>query len=628
MLTLVQIILALLTLSMLPAAAFGQGAAAADMADAPRMAVQYTVSIDAPAPLDQLLEKNLDLMRFRGNASIDFEQLQRLVRSAPEQAKTLLATEGYFNAEVSAEVSPKVNPVLASDGARVLVKVEPGAPVLVDSVDLVLDGFASAPGASGAPAFDAQALKDSWSLKQGQVFRQSDWEQAKRALLRQVVQTRYPRAQMSQSQATVDTETRRARLRVELVSGPEMRFGEVHIEGLQRYPGAIVSKLNQIKPGDVYNEAALQAYQSRLQNTGYFSNVVVSVDAAGVNAADDGLVEPSATQLPAAEPGERPARLDILVLVTENKLQNISTGLGYSSNTGKRIQLDYDNLDLSGLKFKSALTLESLRQTAHGDFYFPTTASGGNDYANDSIGASFERNDIEGVTTGVAILAAKRAWGTPILARSLTLEVLKETTTVAGLESSKSKSLPLIFDITKRHLDSQLFPSQGYVVNLQLSAAPLPLLTDEAFTRASTRFVSYLPLGAHNTLILRGEAGALASKQKTGVPQVFLFRAGGDQSVRGYAYQQLGVIENGATVGGRYLATASIEVQHWFTSTWGAATFYDAGNASDSIRQLAPKSGYGLGARYKSPVGPINVDVAYGHAIEQYRLHFSLGFTF
>ena len=51
-------------------------------------------------------------------------------------------------------------------------------------------------------------------------------------------------------------------------------------------------------------------------------------------------------------------------------------------------------------------------------------------------------------------------------------------------------------------------------------------------------------------------------------------------------------------------------------------------NAADSIKDLKPKSGVGVGARWRSPVGPINVDVAYGHATKKARLHFSLGFTF
>ena len=112
------------------------------------------------------------------------------------------------------------------------------------------------------------------------------------------------------------------------------------------------------------------------------------------------------------------------------------------------------------------------------------------------------------------------------------------------------------------------------------------------------------------------------------MPSVYLFRAGGDQSVRGYGFQELGVAAGNAIVGGRYLASASAEYQYWFTPSWGAATFYDAGNAADSLQDLHPKSGYGFGARYNSPVGPINVDVAYGHAVQKYRLHFSLGFTF
>jgi len=140
--------------------------------------------------------------------------------------------------------------------------------------------------------------------------------------------------------------------------------------------------------------------------------------------------------------------------------------------------------------------------------------------------------------------------------------------------------------------------------------------------------VAYLPLGVSTNAIFRAELGALTSRDKNGVPAVYLFRAGGDQSVRGYGYQELGVAQDGAITGGRYLATASAEYQYWFKPQYGAAVFYDAGNAGDTISALHPKSGYGVGARWKSPVGPINVDVAYGHAVRKYRLHFSLGFTF
>ncbi len=581
-------------------------------------AFDYTVRIDAPAPLKEMLEKNLDLLRFRGNARVDREQLQRMVRAAPAQVRTLVATDGYYDPVVSAR--------LDGDGAepRVLVTVEPGEPVRVAEVALVLEGFAPPSDQAKEQAFDTAALKAGWGLKQGAIFRQEDWEQAKRNILRQVVQTRYPRARIVDSAATVDPEQHRAELRVVLDSGPELRFGELRVEGLKRYPASIVANLNQIHPGDYYSEAALQSLQSRLQDTGYFSSVEVSADMSAIlneQLEAGGAAEAGAPAAAAAGPM---APLPLLVRVSENKRKNVSAGLGFSTNTGNRASLSYDDLAIFGLKLKSALTLETKKQTARGDFYFPVTPKG----YSDSVGASFERSDISGEVTSVTTVGAKRAWGTPLLERSLALEFLSEAKTINNVDAGKSKSLPLTYSITVRRLDNLLFPTKGYAVNAQLGGALLPLLTDEAFVRGYGRAVLYQPLGAHSNVILRGEAGALASKNKSGVPAVYLFRAGGDQSVRGYAFQQLGVQEGDAIIGGRYLTTASAEYQYWFKPTWGAAVFYDAGNAADSFKDLHPKSGYGVGARWKSPVGPINVDAAYGHAVKKYRLHFSLGFSF
>ena len=64
-------------------------------------------------------------------------------------------------------------------------------------------------------------------------------------------------------------------------SGPVMAATDsidIRIEGLKRYSPSIINNLNQIKPGDEYSETALQAFQARLQDTGYFSGVDVSAD--------------------------------------------------------------------------------------------------------------------------------------------------------------------------------------------------------------------------------------------------------------------------------------------------------------------------------------------------------------
>ncbi|PIL44175.1 hypothetical protein CR105_15880 [Massilia eurypsychrophila] len=578
--------------------------------------VSYTVRIEAPRPLNELLEENLDLVRWRGDPRLDRDQLQRLVKNTPEQVKTLVATEGYYSPKVTASLDLERAPLEA------VVMVDPGPPVVVGDVDLVLQGFE--PLTPGGARLDADALRNQWALPVGRRFRQADWEVAKRDLLRQVMRVRYPRAQLVESQATVDPDVLRALLKVVLDSGPEVRFDGLRIEGLKRYPPTIINNLNQIKPGDVYDETVLQAFQARLQDTGYFSGVEVSADMSAL--LDESIETLTDEQRAARKPVAGPVSTPVLVRVTENKQKNVSAGLGYSTNTGNRAQLAYDDLSVFGLRMKSNLIFETLRQTARADFYFPTTPKG----YNDSIGAGFERNDLRGERTNVTTIAARRAWGSPLLERSLTLEALTEQRSVDGQarSSSSSKSVPLTYSITKRALDNLLVPTTGYVINAQIGGALLPVLTDERFVRASTRFVNYRPMGSNATLIVRAEAGAVASRQKAGVPSTFLFRAGGDQSVRGYAYQELGVVEGTAIVPGRYLLTGSAEYQYWFKPPWGVAVFYDAGNAADKFSELHPKSGYGIGARWRSPVGPINVDLAYGHAVKKARLHFSLGFTF
>jgi translocation and assembly module TamA len=606
-------------------------------AQRPSGPINYTVQIDAPGKLDDLLKDNLDLLRWRGNPRVDIDQLQRLVKAVPEEAKTLIATEGYY--------SPRITANLDTSGGTAVARivVDPGQPVLVSDIDLVLQGFV--PFEKGGAPYDAAALRNRWSLPVGARFRQADWEAAKRDLLREVMQSRFPRAQLVETSATVDPDAYKASLRVVIDSGPEMRFGELRIRGLKRYPREVITNLNKIKPGDMYSEAALQALQARLQETGYFATVEVSADMRAVlNAEIKELKEDDDEKAPAAQaaatgqetvPGTAttgvkpptapgPTVLPVLVRVTENKQKNIEVGLGFSTNTGGRASLGYDDLNVFGKRMKSDLIYEQKHQLARADFYWPTKPNG----YNDSVGGGFERLDVRGEQTTTASVTARRAWGTPELERSITVEALAEQRQVAGIETEYSKSLPLTYSVTRRKLDNLLQPTRGYALNWQLGVAPLPLFTDEKFIRGYTRGVVYRPIGTSGTLILKGEAGAVVSKDKVGVPSTFLFRAGGDQSVRGYGYQQLGVRQGEAIVGGRYLLTGGAEYQYWFRPPWGVAFFVDAGNAADKVKDLKPEYGYGVGARWRSPVGPINVDVAYGQAVRKVRLHFSLGFTF
>jgi translocation and assembly module TamA len=569
--------------------------------------LEYNVQIDAPRDLDTLLRDNLDLVRWRGNPRVDMPQLQRLIKDAPEQARSLIETEGYY--------TPRIESRLDTSGPVPVARVgvEPGPPTTVGSVDIELRGFTTFDG--GLP-FDAAALRAQWTLPSGARFRQADWEKAKRDVLRAASRNRFARARLADTRATVDPGAHRVALKVVLDSGPDVHFGQLRVTGLRRYPPSVVLNLSRINPGDPYSETALQAFQTRVQDTGYFSSVEASLGS-GDPEQDEALAQQARQE-------NKPLALPVLVRVTENKEKNVEAGVGFSTNTGARAQLNYNDLNVLGKRLKSRLIFEQRRQSARADFYRPTTADG----YDDSAGAGIERTDVQGEITTVASVSARRAWGSPRFERSLTLELLTEHRVVDDLPSTRSNSLPLTYAVIRRELDNLITPTRGWVLNGQVGGALLPILTDEQFVRVYGRAFYLRPFGPRSTLVLRAEAGAVGSRDKKGVPSTFLFRAGGDQSVRGYAYQELGVKEASATVGGRYLATASVEYQYWFKPPWGAAVFYDAGNAADRLSDLRPKVGYGVGARWRSPAGPINVDVAYGQAARQVRLHFSLGFTF
>ena len=81
-------------------------------------------------------------------------------------------------------------------------------------------------------------------------------------------------------------------------------------------------------------------------------------------------------------------------------------------------------------------------------------------------------------------------------------------------------------------------------------------------------------------------------------------------------------------MGGRYLAVASLEYQHRLTPDYSAAAFFDYGNANDDWGAFDPVAGYGVGLRWRTPIGPVNLDVAYGEALSRFRVHFSIGYTF
>ena len=135
-------------------------------------------------------------------------------------------------------------------------------------------------------------------------------------------------------------------------------------------------------------------------------------------------------------------------------------------------------------------------------------------------------------------------------------------------------------------------------------------------------------------MALRAEAGAVVAKDTARIPNTLMFLTGGDTTVRGYGYRKIGVrINNGETYAGHYLLSGSVEWQRPLViggemTDFEAVTFIDAGAVADKLGDMSVKVGVGVGGRWRSPIGAIQFDLAYGVAVKRLRAHLQLGFSF
>lgn len=566
----------------------------------PVSAAGYQVDLEAPQALRALLTDNLDLIQWRDDPQVGESQLRYLVGQAPGRVRALLETEGHYNAQVTAELAREGG---AESGPwRVRLRVEPGAPTRVAGLDLRLAGALTA----DAPAAERMLgrLSGDWSLPAGQVFRHADWETAKRNALLTLLSGAYPAAAIADSQARVDPERNRADLALLLDSGPAFTLGELEISGLTRYPRKVIERLNPIRPGEPYSQARLLTLQSRLRDSPYFASVSVQAD---------------------TDP-ERPERVPVRVLLEEKPSKRLGLGLGASSDAGPRGSLEYGDLNLldRAWRLTAKLAADAKRQTAGANLELPTDADG----HRDSFHTQHERTDIAEQTTRGWRLGAKRAQLRGDIETVAALDYTTERQEAAGSITDNNQALTAAYSWTWRRVDDLIHPRRGHLLSLQLGGGTRALLSDQDFLRGYARLTWFQPLGERDGLILRGEAGAVLADSRRGIPTDYLFRTGGDQSVRGYAYQSIGVPAGQAVVGGRWLAVGSAEYVHWFDEQWGGALFLDVGDATDEPDDFAFRTGYGIGARWKSPVGPLNLDLARGVETGSVRLHFSASLVF
>lgn len=577
--------------------------AAALMLTLPALAQEmrsYSVEITGADEYREMLTEHLDISRRAGDP-LPPEQLERLVATAPGQVRDLLATQGYF--------SPAVRTRLDTSGAewRVALEIDPGTPVRVTTVTIRFKGGI----AEGATADEARMkrLRRRWGLDPGDVFRQSAWTEEKNDLLKNFLSRDYPTATITHSEARIDPKDNSAALVVEVDSGPAFTFGELDIHGLTRYSRAMIDNLNPIQPGDPYSQDKLNELQARLEDSGYFRSAFATL-------------EPDR-----AHPQQVPVRLDLV----ENPRKRLALGGGFSTDTGARAQIRWldRNFLMRDWRLESELRFDRETHVLGGDVFLPPVSSGWLPAGwQPGFGARLERTTSGGETNDKLRVGARVTSPNRFDEKVWALTYLGDRQRIGDAFANNRQAMIASFTYTKRRLDHPLRPRNGYVASVELGGGLRGVINESNIVRLVTRATVLQPLAPRWQAVLRAHVGQVFGGSRLTVPGDLLFRTGGDQSVRGYGFNALGVPQNGAIVGGTVTAVVSAELVRQLVPQWGAAVFVDAGNAADSWNGFRLERGTGVGARWRSPIGPVNVDLAYGHATRKPRLHFSVGYGF
>ena len=573
----------------------------------------FTVDVRGPETVRDYLALHLEIQRYRQLDDLGATEISRLMVAAETNARELLGTLGYFTPTLTLELNE--TPEGAKAPREIVITVAPGELTQVSNVQISYAG----PIADDAAA-EAQrdAIRTGWALRAGLPFTQQAWDDAKTTALRSLTAKRFPTGSVEVSRAEVDADRAEARLGVTYQSGPAYKFGPLVLRGLQRYDPDGARRIARLPTGTDYDQQKLLDAQQRLASSGYYDSVFLTLDTESGN--------------PLAAP--------VVAQLREAPLQKVVMGAGFTTDNGPRLSIDHihNQLPLLGWRAVSRLSVDNDIKSLGTEW---------NAIPNDRGWRWFTGGELKREASGSYIVDSGRVRGgrnkaSDHIDRSYFLQY--DYAQNRGTNAPPSASaVTANWGWTGRYFDNNAAPTRGHALALEVAAGYTLTGQQLPFTRTYARWLGIVPIGAaedtetrarRSRLQLRVEAGAVAAKESAQIPSTLMFLTGGDTTVRGYSYKQIGTVRaDGQTIAGRYLGVASVEWQRPFVyngklTEWESVVFVDAGAVADKPGELKPKVGVGVGARWRSPVGPVQADLAYGVDSKKFRLHLRLGFTF
>ncbi|MFQ5509323.1 MAG: POTRA domain-containing protein [Leptospirillia bacterium] len=410
-----------------------------------------------------------------------------------------------------------------------------------------------------------------------------------------------------------------------LVPGPQVRVGEVSVEGTYRTRPYVIQREIEIKTGDLLTPSAVSDTRRQLFRAAAFEQVRIGpVDKDAV-----GTVRDMRVHLVEGHPGA------------------VELGLGYGENDGVRglIDISYRDMFRRGHRGSIRYRVGDLRQALSLNYGLPWV---GPWRAKLQTRLLYEKEDLVSFEqeTRAAEVGVRRDLSENVL---LSVIYRLEHNRFPRLPADQLALIParrkvhvgsiltsLVFDTR----DDPFVPRKGAVIGASYEQGARALASETQFAKAIAHMAAFKRLRRNVVLAGKVQTGRVRRLfDSEDVPISERFFLGGQSTVRGYPLDSLGVpgetLIQGVATGGRVMMLTNVELRLGGKTGWGMVLFADAGNVwsrGGTIGAADFEVGAGPGLHYATPIGPLRLDLGYkidpDRAEERWRLHFTLGHTF
>ena len=605
----------------------------------PAAAITVT-RVDVSGLDDELMAENVRVSLALNDAigkDLSARRLNYLLREAEAETREALEPFGYYSPTIVIQRSDRSVPEGTDDpstaanartatadadaggnadarqrGSRSLtvsIRIEPGKPVRVRGWNVGVEGDAG-------DERSVRAALDGFAPRQGEVLDHSLYEASKSKVSRTLAGHGYFDADFAAHRVEVTRADYAADIDLRWTSGARYALGEATFTQTPKtiIRDELLQKLVGWTPGEAYDDAELERLRRSLVALDYF-----------------GLVE----ILPQPE-NAKDKVVPVQVNLTPAPRSIYTAGVNYGTRSGAGFSLGVERryLNTRGHKALAQIDYANKRKTATVQYRVPAFAWLDGWYTASLQAADEQTDSLD--TRRLEFVASRSGQFNDHLNLVASMHVLRERWSYFTLNrpSLDYQYASFYFPSLRAEyidVDNRLTPRRGAGGTLTLRGGKGGTDGDAAFAQLHASAQWFHGFDADSRLIVRGEAGHTFTDELLALPPSLRYYAGGDRSVRGYGWREIGPrIRNSVgdtyALGAQNVVTASIEYERYFKGPWGAAVFVDSGSAFDG-KSPDMHTGVGIGLRWRSPVGPVRIDIARGlkSPDSPFTLHLNIG---